>query len=339
MPSPQSTVPPQAILMEMISGTWRAQALHVAAYLGIADLLATGPRSAADLARATSTNGDCLHRLLRALASVGVFAEDDSGRFALTPLAEPLRADVPGSIRPALLMMGPAFYRAWGELLHSIRTGETAFNQVFGKGFFDYLAERPKEAATFDAAMTAIHGAETEPMLDAYDFSRFGTLVDMGGGNGSNLLAVLKRHPKLRGVLFDLPHVVDRARANIRAAGLEDRCTAVGGSFFETAPPGDAYILRHIIHDWDDDRSIAILRSCRRAMNPGAKLLVVESVIPPGNTPFTAKWLDLNMMVIPGGLERTEAQYRALYEKAGWRLTRIVPTRLETSVVEGEAVP
>jgi hypothetical protein len=325
--------------MGLTSGYWKSQALYVAAKLGIADLLRDGPQSPDDLARVTGTHPRGLARLLRALASEGVFAETADGRFAQSPLSEFLRADVPGTIRPMVLMLGEEHYHTWGQLLFSVRTEKPAFDVVHGKPVFDYLAEHPQEAALFDEAMVAIHGAETAAVLGAYDFSGIGTLVDVGGGNGSNLIGILGKYPQLRGVLYDLPHVVARAEPKLKAAGLADRCTAVGGSFFDSVPPGgDAYHLRHIIHDWDDDKSLTILRRCRGAMRPGARLLVVESVIPPGNERFFGKWLDLNMMVIPGGLERTEAQYRELYEKAGFRLTRIVPTRTEMSVIEGEPV-
>src|SRR5262249_28867669 len=280
-----------------------------------------------------------LYRLLRALASIGIFAEDPDGRFRLTPLAECLRSDVPGTQRPAALLMGGEHYRSWGEFLYSVRTGRTAFDHAYGMPVFDYLAVHPEQAEVFDAAMTAIHGAETGAMLAAYDFSGVGTLVDVGGGNGSLLCAVLRQYPSMHGVLFDRGHVVERARPNLRAAGVEGRCRAVAGSFFESVPPGgDAYLLRHIIHDWDDEQSLRILRNCRRAVGGQARLLIVESVIPPGNEPSFSKWLDLNMLVVPGGLERTEAEYRDLLQQAGFRLVGVVPTAMEVSVIEGQPV-
>jgi hypothetical protein len=330
---------PSILVRDMLTAYWKSQAVHVAAALGLADLLKDGPRSADDLARATGTHAPALYRLLRALASDGVFVEGPDGRFSQTALSECLRGDVPGSLRAVALMMGDEHYRAWGELLHSVRTGGTGFERLYGRGVFDYLADNPRAAANFDEAMTGVHGAETSAMLDGYDFSPFGTVVDVGGGNGSVLTAVLRKHPSLRGVLFDLPHVVERAKANLKAAGIEGRCQAVGGSFFESVPAGgDAYLMRHIIHDWDDEKSLTILRNCRKVMGPGAKLLLVESVVPPGNEPGFVKWLDLNMLVLPGGQERAEAEYRDLYAKAGFRLGRVVPTRVEVSVIEGEPV-
>jgi hypothetical protein len=334
-----AAVPPQAQILNMLMGPWIAQSLYAAAKLGLADLVKDGPKSSDDLARATGMHPRSLYRLLRALASRGVFTEEPGRRFALTPLAECLRSDVPGSQRPAVLMMGEEHYLSWADVLYSLQTGRPAFDRRFGQPIFQYLAANPAQAKVFDAAMTAIHGGETRPMLDAYDFSGIGTLVDIGGGNGTLLCEALKQYPGLRGILFDRPDVIERAQANLRAAGLEQRCRAVGGDFFKAVPQGgDAYLLRHIIHDWDDEQSRTILASCRQAMGKGARLLLVESVIPPGNEPFFGKWLDLNMLVIPGGLERTEAEYRDLFGAAGFRLTRVVPTRLEVSVIEGEPV-
>jgi SAM-dependent methyltransferase len=320
---------------QMFSGSWITQGIWVAAELGIADLLIDGPRTAGELAEKTHTNGNALYRVLRALASVGIFAEDAHGRFSLTPLADLLRTDASASQRPFAIMMGAEFHGAWGELLHSVRAGEPGFEKKFGVPFFQYMTERPERGKIYDAAMTGVHGGETEPMLDAYDFSPFQTVIDIGGGNGLVLAAILQRHPTIKGILFDLPAVADRARSIISGAGLSDRCQIVGGDFFSSVPVGgDAYVMRHIIHDWDDDEAIAILRNCREAMNPEGRILVVETVIPPGNEPCFGKWLDLMMLVV-GGRERTEEQYRRLFSEAGLKLNRIVPTALEISVIEG----
>ena len=229
-------------------------------------------------------------------------------------------------------------YRAWGELLHSVETGHSAFEKVYGKPIFDYFSDHPDMGKLFDQAMTGVHGRETEAMLEAYDFTGLGTLADIGGGNGSVLTAILRRHPAMHSILFDLPAVSERAKANLEAAGLEGRCSVLAGNFFVSVPPGaDAYLMRHIIHDWDDDKSITILRNCRRAMGQGGKLLIVEGVVPPGNEPSVSKFFDLAMMALPGGMERTEEEYRQLVEAAGFQLTRIVPTRTWVSVLEGEA--
>jgi hypothetical protein len=327
---------PQRLLGQMISGGWIAQAVHATAKLGIPDLLEAGARTAADLAQATGTHARSLFRLLRALASLGLFVEKPDGTFALTPVGFGLTSAAPGSQRALAIMAGDEQHRAWGEILYSLRTGKPAFEHAHGKPLFAYLAEHPEQARTFDAAMTSAHGAETRAMLNAYDLSGVRTLVDVGGGNGSTLCGILARYPGLKGVLFDRPDVVERARANLEAAGLAGRCATAGGSFFESVPPGgDAYLLRHIIHDWDDAEALAILRNCRKVMAPGARLLVVESMIPPGNNPCFGKLLDLVMLVVPGGLERTEAEYRQLYKDAGFRLTRVVPTEQEVSVIEG----
>ncbi len=332
-------LPPHEQIGRLLTGTWLAQALYVAAKLGLADLLKAGPRTADDLAAATQTHPKALYRLLRALASLGVFAEDGRHTFSLTPQAECLRGDVPGSQRAAAILFGEVFHAAWGELLYSVRTGGPAFDKVHGLGHFEFLTRNPEQARLFDETMVALHGRETAAMLDVYDFSSFRVLADVGGGNGSVLTAVLRKCPGLHGILFDLPGVVERAGPNLRAAGLAERCRVVGGDFFEAVPAGiDALMMRHIIHDWDDERSVKILRNVHRALAEGGKLLVVESVIPPGNAPSFGKLLDLAMLALPGGQERTEEEYRRLYEAAGFRLTRIVPTAAEVSVIEGEKV-
>lgn len=328
---------PHQQLDRLITGYWISQAIYAAAKFGIADELKNGPRSVEELAEATSTNVDALYRLLRALASKGIFAEGDSRQFALTPLAEPLRSDVPGSKRALALMSGDEQFRTWAEIDYSIQTGGIAFEKVFSKPIFEYLGENPDKAKIFDAAMVGIHGRESEVILDAYDFSGVNVLADIGGGNGSQITGILQRHSSMKGILFDLPHVIGRAKDPIDAVGLADRCELVSGNFFESIPQGaDAYMMRHIIHDWDDDKSLTILRNCHQAMSSSSRLLVVESVIPPGNEPFGGKFLDLVMMLIPGGKERTEDEYRMLFDEAGFKLTRIVPTSTEVSIVEGE---
>ncbi|MCE9545940.1 MAG: methyltransferase [Planctomycetia bacterium] len=328
--------PPPEDLTRLIVGYWTTQSIYLAARLGIADLLREGPRPVEELAQACSADPDALYRLLRALASVGVFAEIEGKQFQLTPLAEPLRSDVPDSQWALAIMNGEEMFPAWCNAMHSMRTGKSAFTDLHGKPLFDYLADKPEKARVFDEAMTGIHGHETAAVLDAYDFSGIGVLADVGGGNGSNLAAALQRYPKMQGMLVDLPHVVARAKARVEAAGVLDRCRLVGGNFFESIAPGaDAYIFRHIIHDWNEEECLTILRNCHKAMSPTSKLLVIETVIPPGNGPFMGKFLDLAMMIVPGGKERTAAEYETLYTAAGFKLTRIVPTSCEVSVVEG----
>ncbi len=341
----------------MITGYWLSQAIYAAAKFGIADLLAAGPCSVDDLAQKTSTDPAALYRLLRALASAGIFAEGPPRQFALTPLAEPLQANVPDSKRALALMSGDEQFQAWSEIVYSIQTGKKAFDKVFGQPIFDYLGKNIEKAKIFDAAMVGIHGRESAAVQTAYDFSGINLVVDIGGGNGSQLIALLKANPSMRGILFDLPHVVDRAKPNVAAAGLADRIDFLAGSFFDQdafrnlpLPPGEsrregasspstrsttvAFFMRHIIHDWEDEKSLTILRNCHRAMPEDGRLLVVESVIPAGNEPFAGKFLDLVMLLIPGGKERTEDEYRALFADAGFELSNIVPTGSEVSVIE-----
>jgi hypothetical protein len=323
-------------LIQMITGFWISQAIYAVAKLGIADLVKEGPKLCEELAQSTGMQQQALYRLLRALASVGVFREGVDGRFGLTPLAEYLQTGVPDSLRAFAIMQSELQYRAYGEVLHSVKTGETAFNLVFNKELFPYLTQHPTAAAVFDEAMTNYTMQVAAAIVAAYDFSQFGTLVDVGGGYGTLLRAVLQANPALHGVLFDLPHVAKDAQKRLGAAGLTERCAIQAGDFFEAVPPGgDAYLLKWIIHDWDDERAVTLLKKCHRAMAAHGKLLVIEAVIPPGNTPFFHKWTDLTMLVIVGGHERTEAEYRALFQAAGFRLTRIIPTTSEMSIIEG----
>lgn len=330
---------PQEQLARLAGGYWHTQAIYVAAKLGIADSLKDGPRSADELAALVGAHPRALYRLLRALASLGVFGEDDRGRFALTPMAECLRRDVPGSVRALCIMRGEWQYEAWGQLLHSVRTGRPGFEKVYGVPMFDFLAAHPEKGKLFDEAMTGIHGSETAAMLDAYDLSGIGVLADVGCGNGEVMTTVLKRYPGMQGVLFDRPAVIERTRANLEAAGLAGRWEVRAGDFFESVPAGaDAYLLRHVIHDWDDDRSVAVLRNCRAAAGKRGRLLVVEGIVPPGNGPSVSKFFDLAMMVLPGGMERTEEEYRRLFEAGGFSLGRVVPTRSWVSVIEGKPI-
>lgn len=330
---------PPEVLSRLISGYWTTQMVYVAAKLKLADLLTAGPRTAEDLATETKTHAPSLYRLLRALASLGIFAEDAQHRFALTPMADLLRTDLPGSQSALAVMSGEEHYLGWGELLYSVQTGKTGFEKLYGMGVFDYLSQHEEQAKTFDAAMVGIHGRESAAMTDAYDFSQFKVLADVGGGNGSLLSTVLKKNPNLRGLLYDLPGVTQRAKDSIAAAGLADRIEIQAGSFFESIPSGaDAYLMRHIIHDWDDERSLTILRNIHKVIPASGKLLVVEGVIPPGNDPNFGKLLDLTMLTLPGGKERTEAEYRELFKQGGFELTRIIPTTAEVSVIEGRKI-
>lgn len=329
---------PRQQLAQMITSYWASQSIHVAAKLKLADLVQDGPKTAEQLAQATRTQPQALYRLLRALSSVEIFAEDEQGRFSLTPMAELLR-DQHGSMHAVAMMMGDEHFASWGELLYSVQTGKPAFDKLYGKPVFDWLSEHPEQAKIFDAAMTGFHGPETQAMIDAYDYAGVDTLVDIGGGNGTVLTAVLKKNPNIKGILYDLPGVIERAKKNLADAGLASRCQTIAGSFFEAAPPGgDAYQMRHIIHDWTDEQCHTILSNVRKVIPKHGRLLVIEMVIKPRNQPQPAKWLDLNMLVLPGGRERTEAEYRDMYTKAGFKLERIVPTPTEVSVIEGKPV-
>ena len=333
-------LPPPFVLFRMVTGYYVSRAIHVAAKLGIADLLAEGARGHDELARATSTHPDSLRRVLRLLAGAGVFTEEEDGKFALTPIGACLRSGVPGSMRAATLLFGGITQQAWGDLLHSVETGEPAFRRVFGMDSFDYLAEHPDEAANFDAAMAGFTKRIASAVAEAYDFSPFHPIVDIGGGNGLLLAGILTAYPALAGIIFDLPHVAARAEEQIRELDLADRCEIVGGDFFKEVPSGgDAYLLKHVIHDWNDDRATEILRNCRRAMGAEATLLIVEGVYPSridqSEESRGAAANDVNMLVCTGGRQRSEAEFRGLFDAAGFRLMRIVPTQAPVKVIEG----
>ena len=336
-PNPSDVPPPHAQVIQMGLGYWVSRALYAAAKLGLADKLAAGPRSAAELAKETGTLGSALHRLRRLLAGLGILkTEPDGQRFALTPLGEAMKSGAPGAAHATLLSLaGPVFWKAFGEYMHSLETGKTAFEKAYGMPVFDYLAKHPEDAANFTQAMIGVHGDEPPAIAAAYDFSGFGTVVDVGGASGNMLIAILSRYPGPRGVLFDLPHVVRDAPELFRARGLAARVRAEGGSFFEFVPAGgDVYVVSHVIHDWSEAQCLTILGNCHKAMKPDAKLLIVEMVLPAGDEMHPGKLLDLTMLVMPGGQERTEAEYAALLDKAGFRLTRVVPTQSAASVVE-----
>ena len=329
-------VPPHVQLIQMATAYWISRIVFVAAHLKLADHLASGPRSAADLAEPTGTHARSLHRLMRTLASVGILSEGDDNRFVLTPLGDALKTGAPGSARSSILSMaGQWSWRAWEEFPYSIETGKTAMEKAWGMPIFEFLAQEPQEASYFSEAMIGIHGGEPPAVAAAYDFSRFGTIADVGGASGNMLAHILTRHPTPRGLLFDQPHVVRDAPALIEARGLSGRISIESGSFFERVPSGaDAYILSHIIHDWNEDQCLTILGNCRKAMTPQSTLLIVEFVLPPGNTPHFGKLADMVMLAMPGGEERTEQEYRTLLKKAGFTLTSVVPTESAVSVVE-----
>ena len=332
------SLPPSVALLQMTVGTWVSQIIYVAAKLGIADLVVAEPKTSEELARATGTHAPSLHRVLRALAGLGVLTQDPDDRFGLTPLGSCLRSDVPDSVRGWAVLMGEPYHRqTWTAILHSVRTGEPAFDHLFGTGAFEFFAQHPEIGAVFQDAMTATARGLNQALLDAYDFASFGTLVDVGGGRGTLLAMILGAYPALRGVVFDLPHVVAAADAELTAMGVADRCAAVGGDFFATVPEGgDAYLLKNVIHDWGDAEAVTILRHCRAVTPQDGRLLLYEAVLPPSDAPSLGKLIDVEMLLMThSGRERTESEFRALLAAAGYRLTRVVPTQSPLSVVEG----
>jgi hypothetical protein len=324
----------------MGTGYWVSRIVYAAAKLDLADHLAGGPKSAAELAGPTRTHAPSLHRLMRTLASLGVLSEDVNHRFALTPLGEALKAGAPGSARATILALaGDWWWRGWEQVVYGVETGNTGMQKAFDMSVFDYLAKHPQEASDFNEAMIGFHGGEPPAVAAAYDFSSFETVVDVGGGTGNLLTAILGRHPAARGILADRPHVVREAPALIEARGLEDRVTIESIDFFKGVPAGgDAYLLSHVIHDWNEDQCLTILGNCRKAMKSSGRLLIIEMVLPAGDTPHPGKVLDIAMLVMPGGQERTEEEYGTLLSKAGFRLTRVVPTKSAVSVVEATPV-
>jgi O-methyltransferase domain len=327
-------------LNEIIFGAGLASAVCTAAELGVADHIQRGsPRSARQLAEATGCLEGPLYRLMRLLASHGLFSETRNGEFDHTALSEALRSDADGSYRAGARLFKRIF-ASWAGLEHAVRTGQPGFNKIYGKPIFDYVGEHPDLGPILDAAMSSFHGYETAAMLDVCDFSGVRLLADVGGGNGSLIGAVLQRYPRMRGLLFDLGHVAARARQSLKEQGLSDRCEVLEGSFFETIPAGaDAYLLRHIIHDWTDEQCLQILSHCRKVIPTEGRLFIVECVVPTGNDRSISKDFDITMMNFPGGLERTEAQFRALLARAGFELSSITPTATMVSIVEGRPVP
>ena len=324
-------------MLQIISGFWISRAVYVIAKLGIPDLLKSGPKTAEELASATEMHAPSLYRILRALASVGVVTRDEGRRFAQTPVSETLVTDAPGSLRWfAVSELGQEHYPAWGNLMHSVKTGEIAFDNFFGVDIWKYFQQNPEDAAVFNNSMSSVTAVTNEAITSLYDFSGFKKLVDVGGGHGGLITSLLKSNPAMKGVLFDAPQVIEGARARIEAAGLAERCETVAGDFFKAVPEGgDAYIMKWIIHDWDDERAITILKNCRNQMPANGRLILVDCVVPETNEPHFSKFIDLNMLVMTGGKERTEKEFEELLAAAGFKLLRVIPTELPTSIVEG----
>lgn len=335
------TPAPGLQLLAMVNGYQLSQAISTAAELRLADALADGPRSAADVAAVVGAHPEALHRLLSALASAGLFRESEDGLFELTGLGQPLRSNVPGSVRGWAEFVGRPYHRAaWAHLPYSIRTDEIAFNHLHGMSVWTYRERNPEESAIFDAAMQSLTGIMLPALLESYDFDRFRRLADLGGGNGTLLAAILARYHRPRGVLFDLAHVVAGSGPVFDAAGVAHRCEAIPGSLFESVPPGcDGYMLKSVIHDCTDGQSIEILARCRAAIGPDASVLVIERPVPAPNEGAAVKFSDLNMMVNNGGRERTRDEYAMLFSAAGLEVTAVVEAPGGWAVIEGRPRP
>ena len=332
----QNEIPPHVQMMNVASAKFIAKPLWVAAQLGIADLIAQGVASTAELARRTGTHERSLYRILRALACVGIFTETAPRQFGLTPLASTLRSDAPNTMRDVVVFLNhPIHDVAWTEIMHSVKTGLPGFDRAYGMPIFEYFPKNPEFSEAFNRAMTNLATNDITAVVESYDFRGIGKLVDVGGGHGALMMSILDRNPDMRGVVFDLPHVIEGTKKALAASAHAARCEAVGGDFFVSVPKGDAIIMSHIIHDWDDERSVTILKNCAKAVPRNGKVLICEAVIPAGDTFSPGKLLDLEMLVMPGGMERTAEEYGTLLKQAGLRLERIVPTRTPVCVIEG----
>ncbi|OJH35775.1 hypothetical protein BON30_37635 [Cystobacter ferrugineus] len=335
----QKETSPQETMLQMFTAYWLPQAIHTAAKLRVPDLLKDGPRTAAELARDTQTHEDSLRRVLRTLSSVGVFAETEDGRFGRTPLSQTLRSDKPDSLWGYLMLVDSEwFWRAWAQLPHAVKTGQPGFEQAHGQTFFDYLSRHPEAGETFNKAMTSfstISGSEVAP--ERYDFSKVKTVVDVAGGEGSFLARILNAHPHLRGVLFELPPVIEVAKATLEKGGVAVRCECLGGSFFESVPAGhDVYMMKMIIHDWADDQAVRILRSCRQAMREDSKLLLIEQLLPERKLSGVQMFIDLTMMAMFGSKERTATEFQVLFAQAGLELTRTIDLVNGYAIIEAK---
>lgn len=326
-------------IMQVACGYYASISLWAVVELNVPDSIADAPRPVAELARECGAHEDALYRVLRLLASVGIFTEAAPREFAHTPPSRTLRSDAPNSMRSlAHWISDPMHCRIYAELMHSIRTGQPCAEKVLGAPIFDYFPKDPRESEIFNRAMISISQMVVPAVLEAYDFSGIGTLVDVAGGHGGVLFAILKKYPQMRGVLTDLEHVLAGARVRAREVGVEDRVKLEPCDFFKAVPAGgDAYIMKHIIHDWDDERAVTILRNIHTAIGskPG-KVILLEAVLAPGNEPHFGKFIDLEMLALTSGRERSEAEFRVLFERAGFRMTRVVPNNSPLSVVEAE---
>jgi len=340
MSQPTQSPPPHLALLQMVLGKWVSEAISAAAHFGIADHLESGPKSPQELASLTGTQERPLYRLLRANASVGVFTELEDGRFAQTPLSDPLRSNAQPCVRNMAMMLADDWHiRSWEQLPWCVETGKPASYKLNGMPMFDWMAQNPGKTVNFNNAMTDLSQGDSAAITQSYDFSAFEHIVDVAGGHGTLLAAILEQAPKLRGTLFDMQHVIEGAKKAGILDRFADRCTLEAGSFFEAVPKdADAYIMKSIIHDWYDPECIKILSLCRKGIRPGGRLLVVDQVVPVGNEPALSKLVDLEMLVLPGGMERTEKEFQELFAASGFRLERVVRTRTPMCVLEGVPV-
>lgn len=338
-PSDHHTASPAEVMQELILAAWMSQGITAAADLGVADALSGGPLPIDELAGKVGANPDALRRLLRALISKGIFAQRGDGRYELNPMADLLRSDAPVSMAAMARFIGSPHHREhWSLLTEAVKSGGSVVRGLRGKDFFDYMGDEPEFGQIFNDAMTSLSGAAIGPGVDAYDFTPYGTIVDVAGGHGRLLAAILASAPNSQGVLYDLPEVIAGAVPLLREWQVAERVRLAEGSFFDGVPAGgDAYVLKHIVHDWDDDPSVQILANVRSAAAAGATLLLVEAVIPEDDGASVAKWTDMEMLLINNGRERTATEYRRLLDEAGFRLTRVVDTASRFSIIEARA--
>jgi SAM-dependent methyltransferase len=336
----EDEVPPPVAMMGLITGYWISQAVGVVATLGVADRLANGPRTYDEIAREVGAAPEALYRVMRLLASIGVFAQAPSGSFELTALGQTLRSDTPGSVRNfAITETAPGHWLPWGRLEESIRTGQSMARAALGMDLFEWYAQNPGEARFFNAAMGNLSALAAGELVRVFDFSVVRKVMDVGGAHGVLLASILRANPAINGILFDLPHVIATAEESVKGQGLSGRCELRSGDFFEAVPEGaDLHLLKQIIHDWDDERATQLLRNCHRSLAPGGTLLLVEMVVPPDNQPSPAQAMDLNMLVVLGGRERTEEEYRRLLSGVGFRLARVIPTHSPFHVIEATRI-
>jgi SAM-dependent methyltransferase len=333
-------LPPQVRMLQIITGYWLSQAVGTAARFGVADELAERPRTISELAAAVGAQQQALFRLLRMLASIGVFTMDEQGRFGLTPLGDTLRSGVPGSVKNfAIAETTPGHWLPWGEMYDAIKTGKPRCKPALGMELWDWYSKNPEEGEYFNRAMGDLSAAVSDDVVRIYEFAKFKKVMDVGGAHGILLAAILKANPEMSGVLFDLPRVTATARDSLETQRIAQRCEVVTGDFFESIPSGaDIHVLKQVIHDWSDKESTTILRNCHKALKPEGKLLLVEMVIPPDNSPSMAQAMDLNMLVLLTGRERTESEYRALLAAGGFKIERVIPTHTGFSVIEASRV-